>query len=44
MAAGIWRFRADLQLAAMPGSAQLAVAVRRRNKRIANKRLAGKPS
>jgi O-antigen/teichoic acid export membrane protein len=44
MAAGIWRFRADLQLAAMPGSAQLAAAVRRRNKRIANKRLAGKPS
>jgi O-antigen/teichoic acid export membrane protein len=32
MAAGMWRFRADLNLAAMPGAAQLtAVVARRRN-------------
>jgi O-antigen/teichoic acid export membrane protein len=37
MAAGIWHFRGDLHVAAMPGGAQLAAAVRRRN----HKRLAG---
>jgi len=37
MAAGIWHFRGDLHVAAMPGGAQLAAAVRRRN----NKRPAG---
>jgi O-antigen/teichoic acid export membrane protein len=37
MAAGIWHFRGDLHVAAMPGGAQLAAVVRRRN----NKRLAG---
>jgi O-antigen/teichoic acid export membrane protein len=37
MAAGIWHFRGDLNVAAMPGGAQLAAAVRRRHK----KRLAG---
>ncbi|MBV9208807.1 MAG: polysaccharide biosynthesis C-terminal domain-containing protein, partial [Actinobacteria bacterium] len=29
MAAGIWRFRADLNLAALPGAAQLAAATRK---------------
>jgi O-antigen/teichoic acid export membrane protein len=37
MAAGIWHFRGDLHVAAMPGGAQLAAVVRRRN----SKRLAG---
>jgi O-antigen/teichoic acid export membrane protein len=32
MAAGMWRFRADLALAAMPGGAQLAAALRRRRR------------
>ena len=40
MAAGMWRFRADLNLAAMPGAAQLAAAARRRHK----KRLGEKPA
>jgi O-antigen/teichoic acid export membrane protein len=30
MAAGMWRFRADLHLAAMPGGAQLAAVIQRR--------------
>jgi O-antigen/teichoic acid export membrane protein len=30
MAAGMWRFRIDLNLAAMPGTAQLMAAIRRR--------------
>ena len=30
MAAGLWRFRVDLNLAAMPGTAQLTAAFRRR--------------
>jgi O-antigen/teichoic acid export membrane protein len=33
MAGGMWRFRADLDLAAMPGGAQLAAMVRRRHRR-----------
>jgi O-antigen/teichoic acid export membrane protein len=33
MAGGMWRFRADLNLAAMPGGAQLAAMVRRRHRR-----------
>ena len=33
MAAGIWHFRGDLNVAAMPGGTQLAAAVRRRNKK-----------
>jgi hypothetical protein len=33
MAAGMWHFRADLNLAAMPGAAQLAAAARRRHKK-----------
>jgi O-antigen/teichoic acid export membrane protein len=33
MAGGMWRFRTDLNLAAMPGGAQLAAMVRRRHKR-----------
>ena len=33
MAAGMWRFRADLNLAAMPGAAQLAAVARRRHKK-----------
>jgi O-antigen/teichoic acid export membrane protein len=37
MTAGIWHFRGDLHVAAMPGGAQLAAVVRRRN----HKRLAG---
>jgi O-antigen/teichoic acid export membrane protein len=37
MTAGIWHFRDDLHVAAMPGGAQLAAVVRRRN----HKRLAG---
>jgi O-antigen/teichoic acid export membrane protein len=37
MAAGIWHFRDDLHVAAMPGGAQLAAVVRRRH----HKRLAG---
>jgi len=34
MAAGMWRFRADLNLAAMPGAAQLTAARRRHKKRL----------
>jgi hypothetical protein len=30
MAVGVWRFRAGLHLAAMPGAAQIAAAARRR--------------
>jgi O-antigen/teichoic acid export membrane protein len=42
MAAGMWRFRADLNLAAMPGAAQLtAVVARRRDSKRNSKRLAG---
>jgi len=42
MAAGMWRFRADLNLAAMPGAAQLtAIAARRRDSKRNSKRLAG---
>jgi len=37
MTAGSWHFRGDLHVAAMPGGARLAAAVRRRD----NKRLAG---
>jgi O-antigen/teichoic acid export membrane protein len=37
MAAGVWHFRGDLHVAAMPGGAQLAAALRRRHRR----RLAG---
>jgi O-antigen/teichoic acid export membrane protein len=37
MAAGIWHFRGDLHVTAMPGGAQLAAVVRRRN----SKRLGG---
>jgi hypothetical protein len=32
MAAGVWHFRGDLHVAAMPGGAQLAAALRRRHR------------
>ena len=39
MTVGVWRFRADLHLAAMPGAAQITAAARRNFRRLAGTRI-----